>query len=423
MSTTRVYQDMLNEYTPNSLLMDEVIKRDWFLSNVQKDQKWLGGDVIVPFRGANASSLKFGGLTDSSDISQSKFVRGKISGYKEVWGSLIFNETDLMQHGQINEQNFLKLLPDELENFMTFMQMAVSINLATGPHFAQVVADNADVATGWLTVDRIDRFEIGQKFVLDDSNSSPLTVYVVAININGDADGGFVQVSLSRDGAAVDVSAYTLAQAAKCYYDGVLVGGVATNQFTSLKSCLLSAANGGSATIHGQTKLLYPYLQAINIDGSTISATNILDKIFDAFMTVRIRAKGTKMNKVVMSLKHLGSIMKLLQSDKKGFRQVNDTRVSQYNFTEIDIMGSQGSLTVVGIQEMDDDLMFMLDMTAFTFRSNGMMEKAKDPGTGSEFYRIRGNDGFKLITDIKLFGELECTKPGSCGVIHSVPNY
>lgn len=417
MATTRTYQDMLNEYLPNSLLMMEMMKRDWLLSNIQTDQKWLGGDIIVPFRGAQASSIKFGGLTDSSDIAESKYVRGKISGYKEVWGSLIFNETDLMQHGKINEQNFLNLLPDEIENFMTFMQMAVSINLGTGPHFAKTTADNASIASGVMTVDRVDRFEINQKCVVCDDNSLPLSVYVTAINTNTNE----VTFSLTRGGAGTTLAAYTLAQNAKFYFDGVLNGsGTATNNFTSLRSCLLSAANGGSSTLHGQSKLLYPYLQAINILGSSISATNILDQIFDAFTTVRIKARGTKMNKVVMSLKHLGSVMKILQSDKKGFRQVNDTRVSQYNFTEIDIMGVQGTLTVVGIQEMDDDIMFLLDMTAFTFRSNGMLDKAKDPGTGSEFYRIRGNDGFKLITDIRLFGELECTKPGACGIIHTI---
>lgn len=416
MATTRTYQDMLNEYLPNELFAEEFLKRDWYLTNMEKDNGWKGGDIIVPFRGAGASSVKFGGLTDTSDVHESAYVRGKISGYKEIWGTLIFNETDIMQHdGSIKEQSFLKLLPDEIEAFMTYMQMVTSINLLCGPHFA-TVTDATNAATGIMIVDKIDRFALGQKCDLDDSDSAPATVYVTAIDVNTKA----VTLSLSRDGAAADVSAYSVAQVAKFYHDGILVAGVVTNNFTSARSILLSAANGGGTTVHGKTKTAYPILQAVNIDGAAITAANILDSLFDAWSEIKIRAKAANPSKCVMSFKNLGSVIKLIESDKSPFKvSVGQTKVTKYGWTEIDIVGVRGGFTIVGIQEVDDDIIAFLDMTAMTFRTNGFFQKKKGP-KGEEFYRIRGPSGYQLVTDICLFGEQEFRKPAACGIIHTV---
>ena len=35
--TTRTFQSMLNEYLPNRLLKEELIKRDYILTNIEKD--------------------------------------------------------------------------------------------------------------------------------------------------------------------------------------------------------------------------------------------------------------------------------------------------------------------------------------------------------------------------------------------------
>ena len=51
MSTNRTFQDMLNEYIPNNLLKEELIKRDYILTRVEKDNKWKGGTIPVPFKG------------------------------------------------------------------------------------------------------------------------------------------------------------------------------------------------------------------------------------------------------------------------------------------------------------------------------------------------------------------------------------
>ena len=99
MATTRTFNDMLNQYLTYDLLKEELVKRDWLLSNIELDNGWQGGSLIVPFKAAGASSVAFGSLSASNDIAEDKYVRGSVD-YKEAWGSLIFNETDLMQHGK-----------------------------------------------------------------------------------------------------------------------------------------------------------------------------------------------------------------------------------------------------------------------------------------------------------------------------------
>lgn len=106
MSTSRTFQDMLNDYLANDILEEAFVKRDFLLSKVEKDNSWKSGPLIVPFKAAGASSIAFGSLTASNDIGEDKFVRGEVSSIKEAWGSMIFNHRDIMEHDKISEQNF-----------------------------------------------------------------------------------------------------------------------------------------------------------------------------------------------------------------------------------------------------------------------------------------------------------------------------
>lgn len=417
MATERSFQDMLNEYLPNKLLKEELIKRDYILTNVQKDDMWKGGKLIVPFKASGASSIKMGGLTASNDIAEDKYIRGSIDDYKEAWGSMIFNHRDLMEHnGKIPESTFLKILPDTIEDFMDYMKMVVSIQLGTGPHFASATVNGT--AGGVLGVDRVDRFVLDQKVTLKDDDTAAADYYVIAIDVNAST----VTFSATRGGAAADISAYTVAANAKCYTDDADVV-----SYQSIRDALLSAANGGSATLHGQSKLAYPFLQAVNVDGSSITATNILDKIFDAYTTVRTKAKGNAKT-VLMSYKNLGSILKLLQdltsgtaTSLSGNYQLAEQgrKASVYGWDEIVVSSVKGNLKIVGIQEWDDDVIVFWDPTSMTFRSNGFFKKRKSP-EGLEYFEVRNTTGYQYIVDVCLFGELEVTKPGHNGIIYGI---
>lgn len=415
-ATNASFDAMLRSYAPNSLFREEMIKRDWFLQNVERDDTWLGDNLEVRFKSGQASSVKFGQLTDSTDIGQSKYVRGLITNQPEVWGSLIFNDKDLMKHGKISEQNFLKLLPDELDDFMEFMRMGLSMSFTNGPIMARRVAPAAgvteDAANGVICVDRPERLEIDQKFIIKATAQANLTAYVAQI----DMETALVTLVTARGGATgAALTAYTVAASCAFYMDGAETAG---NQLTSLKASLLSAKNGGTSTLYGQSKLASPYTQAINVDGSTINATNILDKLFSAQTLIRGRGKGMP-NTAVCSYKHLGTILARLEALKGAYRMADDLKASLYGWTEVVIVGVKGQIKIVAIQEMDDDYIAVLDLKALKVYSNGFMRKRQNPD-GREYFEVRNNTGYQYIVDVSFFGDMVLERPSRCGIIYGI---
>lgn len=409
MSTTRSFSNMLNEYLPYNLLFDELKKRDWLMKNVDQDDSWLGGNLIIPFLGAVGSSVTFGSLAAANDIAQEITVRGQISAYNEVWSSMIFNETDLLQHGKLSEQNFLKILPDALERHAAYLKGVISQNLLTGSFVSIATVDGT--SGGLITVNEPDRYEIGQKVIVDDNNSSPATGYVRAIDMN---TGVLTIYDARSGGSAVDLSGYTVAQAATIYQDGQQ-----SNGFTSLRSQLLPLSAGGPATIFGVTKTDYPFTQAIAIDGSSVSAVNILQKIFEAYVSIRRKGGGAPFS-VVMSYKHYGSCLKVLETNKGAFNvKPMSASSTVYGWDEIEVGGFAGTLKLVAVQEMNDTEIYFLDMKTIKFFTNGGIRRRRNPD-GREFYEIRNTTGYQYIVDHCLFGELVVSEPKKNGILYGI---
>jgi hypothetical protein len=409
MATTRTFSNMLNEYLPEKLLLDELKKRNWALQNIEQDDSWLGGNLIVPFLGAVGSTVTFGSLAASSDIAEELSVRGQVSAYKEVWGSMLFNETDLIQHGKLSEQNFLKIIPDAIVRHADYLSSMISQNLLTGNAVAKATASGD--SSGNITVAQPDRFQIGMKVVVDDDNSSPVTGYVSTINMN---TGVLVIVTARGGSTGVDLSAYTVAQNAVIYNDGQQ-----SNGFDNLPNQLLSSANGGASSILGVTKTSYPFTQSINVSGSTITASNILSSIFDAYVTVR-RLGGGKPFKVVMSYKNYGSCLKALETQKGAFNVVpNSKKTEVYAYDAIMIGGFAGTLELNAVQEMDDDKIMLLDMSTLKFYTNGGIRRRRAPD-GKEFFEVRNTSGFQYIVDHCLYGEFVVNQPKKNGIIFGI---
>lgn len=408
MATTRTFSTMLNEYLPNALLKEEMIKRDYLLQNVEKDDSWLGGNLVVPFKAAGASSVAAGVLSGSTDIAEDSYIRGGVSTQPEIWGSMIFNHRDLLEHGAISEQNLLKILPDTIDDFLTYMKFVVSTNLLNGAHFAKLTAV-ATANDGNIVVDHVERFAIGQKVYV----GAALTVGYVKTIVT---DTNTVNLVTTRGGSTVvDFSGANKVVGDKCYFEGF-----STAAMSSVRDALLSSANGGSSTLYGQTKATYPYLQAINVSGADITASNILLKIFDALTRVRTVGKGNPTD-IVMSYKNFGSAIKAIEASKGAFNvQVGSQKATQYGWMEI-VVGSvaKGSLKLVGVQEMDDDIIMFLDWRALKFYSNGFFRKRKSPD-GIEYFEVRATSGYSYIVDICLFGDLIVQRPSYCGILYSI---
>lgn len=420
MASLASFDTMLNDYLCYDLLKEELFERMFFLDKVEKDQNWKNGPLVVPFEGAQATSMRYGGLTAENDISEFEYVRGQVDGYRELWGSLRFNAKDLAQHvpesarkkGLVNKQSFLKILPDQIEAFIKSMKETVSVALMTGAHFAKLTSD-ATANDGAMVVDRVERFNLGMKVVIDDDNSSAVTGYVRSININTRT---VVVYDARIGGAVIDFSAsnMTTAQNAKVYVDGAQNS---ADVFTSLRSQLLSAANGGSSSLFSKSKLAFPYLQSVNVSGAGMSATNILSVLFDAWTTICTLGKGHATH-FIGSYKHLGSIMKVLEDGSGPFRHVS-TKVNVYGYTEIVVSGVKGQLTFVGVHEADDDVIFVMDWSAAKLHSNGFFERHIDPD-GNGYYTVRSQQGYYYVVDIRFYGELVVHAPCRCGIIFGI---
>lgn len=411
-TTTANFNELLKRYMPYELLMEEAIKRDYFLTKVEKDNNWKGGLMDVPFKGAKASSYSFGSLVAEAAITKSKYAIGEVNGYKELWGAMVFEDHDLNRHGDL-EQSFIKVAPDQIEEFIVGMKEKVSGALMNGEHFATVTVNGTN--TGVLGVDRPERFEIGQYIDLGVVGTVKKSGWVGAIDMN---TSKITVVTAMSDVDALTNKVDLTASTAVTVGDKAFISGAATSgkAFTSLATQILSLANGGSANIFGVLKTKYPFTQAQNFDGSSIDATNIMAKIFDFYNETRRIGKGNP-TEVLMSYKHLASCMAILEGSREYLAK--DSKASVYGWTEIEVVGVKGKLTLVAINELDDDKMFILDWTGIKLHSNGMFERRKSP-SGNEFYEVRATSGFKYIVDIRFFGELVVSRPSYQGIIFGI---
>lgn len=414
MAIDRSFNDMLLDYVPESLLKNEVVKKDWFLSNVQIVDGWAGGSMEVAFKEAAASSIAYGALTAESDIGQSVLVRGSVAGHKHVSSSMIFNQRDLIEHtgsNKISKKSFLKILPDEINDHTQILRDVVSSNLLNGKKLAKATANGT--AGGVLEVDRPERLQVGMKLELHDTSgvTTDLDVYVTAIDLGTRQ----ITVSATRGGAALDISAFTTANSSY-----LTMPGADSAAFSGLKDMLLSAANGGDSALFGKTKTAYSYLQSYNHSGSAITSTNILKPIFDAYNTHRRFYTGNA-KKIVMSFKNLAAVMAEMEASKGAFNVVPGSRKqSAYGYDEATIIGVGGGvLEIVAVNDLDDDVILGLDMSAFKFHTNGLIRRIKSP-EGLEYFTKRATTGYQYILDHELYGELVLNAPQKCFIIHSI---
>jgi len=419
MATITSFDDMVNEHLSYDLLKAETLQRNWLLRTVQRDDGWLGGNnIVVPFQGNRASSVSWGGLSAQGDISKHGYVRGNISTQKEVWGTLQFEHTDLIRHdGRVSEKSFLKILPEQLDDFLTYNKERVSLNMLNGS------ADRAEAAwaggnDGLFSARHPERFTIGEKFYVDDDNSAAAgPAYVREIDLN---TGVLTCYDARTGGALFDFTGYAGADNAKLYFDGTQPG--VGNGFISLREQILPATAGGSSTLFGVTKSAYPFTQSIVEDGSAMTEANMISKIFNHYIKVINRGSG-KSDTVVMSFKNLGAAMKSLENNpfQKGqYHIVQDSnKVTAYGWGEIKVMGPRGVLTFVGVQEADDDVIYFLDTKSIKFHSNGFFRKRVAPD-GKSYYEVRAQDGYSYLVDIALFGELAVYRPRNQGALYNV---
>ena len=416
MGTSRDFNVVLNERLHYSLLRNEFVERQWLMKHCNHDEGWKGGTIPIPFEGGSASSIEFGSLPDSTDISTSTYVRGTLSTAKEMWGTLQFRHRDIIEHdGRVNEDSFLKLLPGEIDRFMKRVKNKSSITGLHGYADTQVSTDTG-TAGGVIKVDHPERFTKYEKVYVDDDNSSVSAAGFIR-NVNMDT-GELTIYDARTSGSVLNLSGFSGSQNGKIYFSGSQPG--TALGWTSVRQQLLSSANGGDSTIFGVTKTDYQYTQAINADGSTFSEDNILEGLFNKSVTFKNRCDGNGQS-YLMSYKNWAACLKDVNVLKGAYHQdQNSRKSSEYGWDEIEIGGPKGRIKLVAVQEMSDTEIYYVDPKSFTFHSNGGFQKLVTPDGNMYQLARSATTGITYLVDMFLYGDLVCHNPLANGVIHSV---
>lgn len=411
------FNAMLNDHLTYDLLNERLEKKNYLWKTIEKDDD-VSGDIIVPFNSARASSVKAGaGPSEVTDIAKHAYVRGSVAfaDIPKMWGSLIFNYEDILSHdGRVKQKSFLgKFLPEQVEDFTDFFAEKLS-HAVLNRAWLDTAADTG--ATGTIAVYHPERFEIGEKVILDPASAN-VSGYVTAIDMNTSDSTGTLTIKDARSsGASVVLTG--VAAGEKIYKDGFQT---AANQMTSLADALLASGNGGDSTIYGATKTASKFTQAINTSGASINASNILTKIFDAHVVYKKKAK-VGASECWLSFKHLGSIMKILEQDKGPYKTVpGSLKTNEYGFTEITIYGpGSAGLKIVALQEMNDDLIFFVDPASMKWHSVKGIQKVKSPDGNMYTVSRSSTAGFDFIVDLYYRAEFIVSKPHRNAVIHSI---
>jgi hypothetical protein len=381
----------------------------------------------VDFVGASASSVEWNNLVDASDISEGQYVRGKVTDVRKLFGAMKFNEEDLfVLDGKLSEQSAVDKLLDTIPGFVQSMSDQVSQSILGGPWIdrQKAAGSNSTLSTSIIEVYRPERFKAGMKVIIRDVDASSLTTgYVYKIDKNNDT----ITLTTARiypgDGNSptyIDLSNATKYPLGfKIYLPGGISAGGTEYGFDTLRASLLSAANGGSSTLYGVTKLNWEYTQSLNFDGSSMTATSILEDIFDAMVKVR-RYSGNKTSEAWMSFKLFGLCMKILELQKGAFNQADKMDVNAYGWQSITIQGVKGTIKLVAINEAEDDVIMLMNPKAIKFHTYNFIQRIKD-ANGNMFYVSRATTGYSFITDHRLQGNFVLNDPSSCGIIYSIP--
>lgn len=405
-ATTPDFNTMLNENVTNKLYEIELKKRNFVYNEVDEDKNWLqNNNYVLPHIAGVASSVRFGGLTPIADITGSKPLRGYEASPKELWTSMKFLQKDLMIHEKLSEQNFLKLLPDELERQMDYVSGMIGQNICSGLAVDSVTADGD--ASGNISIANPERVQINQYVEFQSTVvTTSIVGYIKQININ---TGALLITTTPGGVTGVNLSTIDLADSPKIYCRDQITGG-----FNSAVDLLLPASAGGSANIHNLLKLSSPVLQGVYADATSWTGADLLKNLFKLYVKARKVGAG-KPNRILMSYNNYAACVNAIENQKGAYNVVaNSDKAKEYSWDEISVGGflSNGEpVKLVAIQEMNDSDFIGMDPKSFRFASLGGMQKHKSPDGNYYVVDRDPTAGYSYVCDSFLFGNLFCITP------------
>jgi len=419
----------IKEYDKTDVVHNALMGYDWILNNVKKRYDWLDTDTnyTIKFIGSEASTIQVGaGLADEADIVGSRVAVGHVAGAVPFSGSLKFFSRDIAKHeGTSRQATYItSLVKRETRSIIRRMRQAMSMSLVNG-YFSRAIG--AGSAGGDLPVSNIEAFTKYQHLIFRNGGGTAVHGYVGSINMDANTITVYSDIALTT---ALSLSG--MANGDLIYIWGAVdIGtGALQNQWISMKSAFLSAANGGSATLHSLNKLDYPFLQAVNVDGGSFSAGTILGDIFSAY-TGDVKRKALSVvgstneipNNLLVSSKNFAIMAKqfyennmVIQDASKKVKTAN-----AYPYQVVTIGGAGAAqLNIIHIPEMDDDFMTFLNPKSIAIASNGKM-KSKNMEKGSPLFVVRDTtQEYYALYDVGYDSQVAYENPQSNGIIYGL---
>ena len=446
MAIAAAWQTIINDKMDLNEMAYAQLKRSAMYDALTKSADWLGvsssgsdkRSYKVEFLAGGTGNVRMGGLSASAAIQKAKPVVGLVQSYKDITMSLMFNEKDLedFEIGSKGYENKVMVsVARQIEGNTQNTKNRIEDQFINGGIVCNVTSI-ANAATGILVVDRPEKLKIGDNVQLaaaDASSDKNKQVFVIGINKNTKA----VTFSLTQGGSAGNISTYVASTAAltKIAVDGTVdSAGAITGALDGIKPVLLSAANGGDATYLGLTKTAYPFLQALNINGSTYTSSDILQNIFQSWSTeIALQLtefKGKKAKNLQVSPLNYAKIAQSYEFHKGSFRKNDDPTLKVFDASKMTIasMETGGELTFERNESLSDDVMYGLNMESWRLISNKALSYRKgeiQPSgyLGYSWYteRVAGDGGgYTHILDGGMSAQIVCGSPESNFVIHGL---
>lgn len=399
MAVTRNWREIIDDMNLESISY-ETLKRAQMFNQLVKKKGFVGTSTddagrrsaIVNFLAGGTGNVGVNYVPTTSEIQQATGKKGIVQSYSKLDFSIKITEEDYRDiknndklakqvgfdiYTNITEQ--MQKISNTIEDL--FVNTAVVLN----------VTSIANVATGILAVDRPEKVRIGDMYMLaapTASSTKNLKVFVIAVNKNTKQ----VTFSDSLGGSAYNLTNYvgsTAAGTKVCVMGTVDSAGAATG-LDGFRSVLLSAANGGASSYLGLTKTAYPFLQAVNIDASTWTASDLLPKIFEAWsLEIDYQLKtfrGKKANSLKVSPKIFVALMNSLEQHKGSFRKNDDSTLKMYDANNFSIASAEtgGVLNFERVPSFADDVMVLANMDSWQLVQDQDLAFNRDLGAKGE---------------------------------------
>lgn len=441
---TRSWQSMINDKIDAPMIMNK-LKRDLWINKLMEEKGWIGtGETIttpagprnskaVAFLGSEVHATKIGAFQDPDKIQIADPIRGLVESYVDMTGSMRVRQRDIQQHkGKGLVTSLLGKFDKQTDFAMSGFKQQIEDGILNNSVISSV-SSIASAASGFLTLDHPEKVHIGMGIQLggSDATSKGGEFFVTAVNKNT----GVTTFSATLGGGAANLTNYVASTAALTFV--CVNGSVSTSTglvaygFDSIESILLSAAKGGSSTYLGKTKTDYPFLQSINVDGSSMTSADFLPRLFEyynRYISLQTRhPEGAKPRDIMLSPFNYTVALLNLEQYKGSFYKNDDAKANPYGWDSITLgtKSSGGELRLNRVENLKDSILPVVNMDTFALTSDKGLEFISDPnnaGNEKYWYVVRATTAaaYTWVLDFILPAQFVCGNPESNGIIHSV---